>query len=82
MSTVLHTLVRAQEGHGSTLLISGEAGIGKSRLLRAMIDRARSMGFAVLQGASYEADRAQPYAPILDLVYTLAATASPAVAAH
>jgi len=82
LSTVLHTLGRARASQGSTLLVSGEAGIGKSRLVRAMVDRARPLGFVVLQGACFEADRAQPYAPILDLVRVLSATASPALAAH
>lgn len=82
LSTVLHTLDRAREAHGGTLLVSGEAGIGKSRLVRAMIERARSLGFVTLQGACFEADRAQPYAPILDLVRVLSTTASPALAAH
>ncbi|MEO7964414.1 MAG: BREX system ATP-binding domain-containing protein, partial [Gemmatimonadaceae bacterium] len=76
MSTVVHTLERAHEGHGSTLLISGEAGIGKSRLAKAMIERARERGFVTLKGASFEADRGQPYAPLLDLVRALSATTS------
>jgi DNA-binding CsgD family transcriptional regulator len=82
LSTVLHTLDRARVAHGNTLLVSGEAGIGKSRLVRAMVERARSLGFVTLQGSCFEADRAQPYAPILDLVRVLSATASPALAAH
>ncbi len=82
LSTVLHTLDRALAAHGSTLLVSGEAGIGKSRLVRAMVERARALGFVTLAGACFEADRAQPYAPVLDLVRVLAATSSPALAAH
>ncbi|HEY2896888.1 MAG TPA: AAA family ATPase [Gemmatimonadaceae bacterium] len=82
LTTVVHTLERAREGYGGTLLVSGEAGVGKSRLVRAMIERARAAGFATLQGACFEADRAQPYAPILDLIRALSTTASPALAAH
>src|SRR5689334_17400884 len=82
MTTVLNTLERAHEARGGTLLVSGEAGIGKSRIVRAVTEQARAMGFAVVQGACFEADRAMPYAPILDLVRTLAATTSPALAAH
>ena len=81
MATVVHTLDRAREAHGRTLLVSGEAGIGKSRVVRAMADRARADGFVVLQGSCFEADGAQPYAPVLDLVRLLA-TASPALAQH
>ena len=82
MAAVAHTLDRAREAHGGTLLVSGEAGIGKSRLVRAMVEIARSSGFVTLQGAAFEADRAQPYAPVLDLLRALATTSSPALAAH
>ena len=82
LSTVFHTLDRARAAHGGALLLSGEAGIGKSRLVRAMIERARSDGFVTLQGACFEADRAHPYAPLLDLVRSLSTTASPALTAH
>ena len=82
LSTVLHTLERVRESHGGTLIVSGEAGIGKTRLVRAMTEHARSLGFVALQGACFEADRAHPYAPILDMVRVLASTASPALAAH
>ncbi|HSU93413.1 MAG TPA: AAA family ATPase [Gemmatimonadaceae bacterium] len=82
LTTVVHTLDRARDAHGGALLVSGEAGVGKSRLVRAMIERARAAGFVTLQGACFEADRAQPYAPILDLIRVLSTTASPALAAH
>jgi DNA-binding CsgD family transcriptional regulator len=82
MATVVHALDRAREAHGGTLLVSGEAGIGKSRVVRATVDRARSDGFVILQGSCFEADSAQPYAPVLDLVRLLATTASPALAGH
>ena len=61
-------LGRAREGNGGVALIVGEAGVGKSRLLRAMTDEARESGFFVLSGACFEAERSIPYAPLLDLV--------------
>ncbi len=75
-------LARAQASHGSTVLISGEAGIGKSRLVRSLVDHGRALGFVTLTGACFEADRAHPYAPVLDLVRVLASIASPSLAAH
>jgi DNA-binding CsgD family transcriptional regulator/tetratricopeptide (TPR) repeat protein len=81
LSAALHALGRARAGHGSALLISGEAGIGKSRLARDLARRAREDGFIILQGACFETDRAHPYAPILDLVRVLSAT-SAGLAAH
>jgi DNA-binding CsgD family transcriptional regulator/tetratricopeptide (TPR) repeat protein len=82
MATAVHTIDRARDAHGGTLLVSGEAGIGKSRVVRAMVDRARADGFTILQGSCFEADRVQPYAPVLDLVRLVATTASPALAGH
>ncbi|MFC9286019.1 AAA family ATPase [Streptomyces sp. NPDC057052] len=38
----------ARQGHGSSALVSGEAGIGKSRLVSAVAEAASSSGFAVL----------------------------------
>ena len=75
-------LAQASEGNGRVALIVGEAGVGKSRLLRAMTDEARAQGFFVLQGACFEAERSIPYAPLLDLVRLFASTAPPAVVAH
>ncbi|HTK50175.1 MAG TPA: AAA family ATPase [Gemmatimonadaceae bacterium] len=75
-------LERVQAGAGEVALIVGEAGVGKSRLLRALLDDARSRGFFVLRGSSFEADTPIPYAPLLDLVRLFAESASPALIAH
>src|SRR5512146_288488 len=82
MTAASQVLARAKDGHGHVALIVGEAGVGKSRLLRAMMDEARAAGFFVLRGASFEAEAAIPYAPLLDLVRLLAGSASPAVVTH
>jgi DNA-binding CsgD family transcriptional regulator len=82
LSTFGRALRRARGGEGATVLVSGEAGVGKSRLLHAAAEEARREGFLVLQGASFEADRALPFAPFLDMVRAFAAGTSPAVAAH
>ena len=63
------------------------AGVGRSRgrqvASRSGHGRAsRELGFVTLQGACFEADRAHPYGPVLDLVRVLSTTVSPAVAAH
>src|SRR5260221_11800058 len=59
---------------GQMVLVSGEAGTGKSRLVaeaKASVgqDRAR-----FLQGACFEQDRALPFAPLLDMLRTLLVT--------
>ncbi|BCX04975.1 MAG: hypothetical protein KatS3mg053_2913 [Candidatus Roseilinea sp.] len=61
----------ARDEAGVTILISGEAGIGKSRLLRECIqmsDFSKKSDMLVLQGNCYEQDRALPFAPFVDLL--------------
>jgi DNA-binding CsgD family transcriptional regulator len=82
LDAVRAVLDRARGGAGQVALIVGEAGVGKSRLLRAMVDEARRNGFFTMRGASYESDSSIPYAPLLDLVRLFAESASPALVAH
>src|SRR5688572_2106400 len=82
VAAVRRVLERARDGTGSVALIVGDAGVGKSRLLRAMTQEARSAGFFVLNGACFEAERSIPYAPLLDLIRLFAGSASQAVVAH
>src|SRR6184192_3386189 len=60
-------------GQGGTLLVTGEAGIGKSRLLAETRRRAVKLGLRVLQGNCFETDRTLPYAPFIDLLRGLVA---------
>jgi len=82
MATARRLLERAHVGAGGVALIVGEAGVGKSRLLRAMMGEARGQGFFALHGAAFEAERSIPYAPLLDLVRLFAGSAARAVVAH
>jgi DNA-binding CsgD family transcriptional regulator/tetratricopeptide (TPR) repeat protein len=59
---------RTLTGQGGTLLLAGEAGVGKSRLAGELGARARARGFAVLQAHCFEDDRAVAYAPLRDLL--------------
>jgi DNA-binding NarL/FixJ family response regulator len=55
-------------GRGQTVLIAGDAGIGKSRLIAEASGRAQQLGFLVLEGQCFEPDRVLPFAPFLDLL--------------
>jgi len=58
-------LDKALEGHGNTLFISGEAGIGKTRLINEVKQIAKSKGFQVLFGNSlYES--LTPFMPFME----------------
>lgn len=50
------------------MLVSGEAGIGKTRFTSEMIEAAKQRGITVLQGRCFEQDQSQPYAPLVDLL--------------
>src|SRR5262245_36923377 len=62
---------------GPALFVSGEAGIGKSRLIREGAQRAARSGARVLRGACFEPDRRLPYAPLIDLLRALSRTNDP-----
>jgi DNA-binding CsgD family transcriptional regulator len=58
-------------GRGHFLLVAGEAGIGKSRYLDAVVQKATERGFASLWGYVAPQDRDVPAASILDLARTM-----------
>jgi tetratricopeptide (TPR) repeat protein/transcriptional regulator with XRE-family HTH domain len=66
-------------GAGHTVLIEGEPGIGKSRLMREVARYAEAQGLPMLATNCYEIDRAMPYQPVVDLV-TRALDRAPPVA--
>jgi DNA-binding CsgD family transcriptional regulator len=62
-------LERAGEGDPTVTLVIGEAGIGKSRLLREAELHARSQGMAVLRGECLRLDGGElPFAPLAALL--------------
>ena len=63
---------RAARGNGACVFLSGEAGIGKSRLAREITDLARMQGGRVLIGSATNPERA-PYFPIVDALDASAA---------
>ncbi|HYL41357.1 MAG TPA: AAA family ATPase [Candidatus Binatus sp.] len=56
----------ALHGRGHTVLLSGQAGLGKTRLIRATVRRAEAAGFRVNGGAVAPQDRQVPLASIRD----------------
>jgi DNA-binding CsgD family transcriptional regulator/tetratricopeptide (TPR) repeat protein len=59
---------RAGVGSRHLMLISGEAGLGKSRLVAEATTYARQRGFRVLTGVSFPRDRACPFGPVVDVL--------------
>jgi DNA-binding CsgD family transcriptional regulator len=58
----------AARGSGQTVLVVGEAGIGKSRLLNEFATHLDSDGWPVLRGSCFERDRTVPYAPVTEML--------------
>jgi DNA-binding NarL/FixJ family response regulator len=69
--TAALTAVRA--GNGRCVLVSGEAGIGKSRLIAELRATATESGFTGLAGHCYDQDRSFPYAPLIDVLRPIVA---------
>jgi DNA-binding SARP family transcriptional activator len=59
---------RVERGRGQVGMVEGEAGIGKSRLLRVWSDRLAARGVRVVPVAGDELGRALPLQPLLDAV--------------
>jgi tetratricopeptide (TPR) repeat protein/transcriptional regulator with XRE-family HTH domain len=57
-----------QGAGGHTVLIEGEPGIGKTRLLREVVRHAQERGLPTLATKCYEVERAMPYQPVIELV--------------
>src|SRR5262245_19627979 len=65
-ATLERVLSTAQEGKGQSLLIAGDAGVGKSRLLSELAKRATEQGCLVIAGRCFEQDAAFPYSLWID----------------
>ena len=72
--TAIHQLIEStKSGQGQVALLSGEAGIGKSRLVKEAKAYATDLNYRVVQGNCFPTDLSCPYAPLLDLIRTLLA---------
>jgi ATP/maltotriose-dependent transcriptional regulator MalT len=64
MRQLAGALAAAQAGHAHAVLVTGEAGIGKSRLVAEVAARAAATGFVVLTGRAIDLVGSElPYAP-------------------
>ncbi|RME42181.1 MAG: hypothetical protein D6796_14785 [Caldilineae bacterium] len=57
---------QAQQGQGGLTLVSGEAGVGKTRLVEEVMHYAETQGAMVLRGRCYEFGDSVPYHPIAE----------------
>jgi len=60
-------LAVAREGRTSAVLIAGEAGVGKTRLVTELADEAQAVGTVVLMGGCIDlGEGSMPYAPVAE----------------
>jgi predicted ATPase len=59
-------LESAGQGEGGVVLVSGEPGIGKTRLLGEFAEHARVAGWLVLSGRAYDTAGMPPYLPFVE----------------
>lgn len=60
-------LQSAKKSRGGMVLIEGEAGIGKTRLIEEAVTEARNLGFRVLSGRCLDYRRS-PYLPFVEML--------------
>lgn len=58
--------VKAMRGEGGVLLVSGDGGIGKTRLVAELARTSRDAGCQVMIGRAYALETTIPYAPFAD----------------
>ena len=61
-------VARLESGTGQTVLLEGEPGIGKSRMMREIARYAEARDIPTLATNCYEIERATPYQPVIDLI--------------
>lgn len=63
-----HLVEQTASGNRQPVLLTGEAGVGKTRLVTETQSIARRRGLLIMQGNCFESDRSFPYAPFIDLL--------------
>jgi class 3 adenylate cyclase/tetratricopeptide (TPR) repeat protein len=58
----------AEQGNGQVVAIVGEAGVGKSRLVREFVHSSHTAPWLVLESSSVSYGRATPYLPVIQLL--------------
>src|SRR5580658_4240028 len=78
VASVTALMGRAQAGEPAFVLVGGEAGVGKTRLVGELAARAAQAGFLVLTGRCVELGaEGLPLAPLVDTLRALARSTAP-----
>ncbi|HET8840908.1 MAG TPA: AAA family ATPase [Ktedonobacteraceae bacterium] len=66
ISSILDTVAHARPSGARSLIVSGDVGMGKSRLLEEMCLAAERQDFLVMKGSAYESGGMFPYLPFIE----------------
>src|ERR1700694_4312975 len=75
LSILEDALLEANRGHGQVAILTGDAGMGKTRLSTELQRRAQQLGMKVLWGGGSEAEVGVPYLPFREAIGTYLAEA-------
>ena len=82
MTALGAALEHAAEGKPTGVLLAGDAGVGKSRLVSETVERAATAGYAVLTGRCLDSSASLPYLPFTEVVGQLVAASPEQLTAH
>ncbi|GIH28256.1 hypothetical protein Aph01nite_65660 [Acrocarpospora phusangensis] len=68
---------RAADSHGGLVLVTGEAGIGKTTLVTGAVEEARRLGALVLSGSCWHSEEAPGFWPWVQVLRGLRRSATP-----
>jgi tetratricopeptide (TPR) repeat protein/transcriptional regulator with XRE-family HTH domain len=68
LGQIVGLIARLNAGVGFVVLVEGEPGIGKTRLVREVLRHARATGLRAFQATCYEIEQGMPYQPVIELV--------------
>jgi DNA-binding CsgD family transcriptional regulator/tetratricopeptide (TPR) repeat protein len=77
LNTLSQALDLATHGSGCLVLLAGEAGVGKTTLVNALISIAEARGFDILIGHSFDVEHTPPYGPWIEIFRRLPPRADP-----
>src|SRR5579875_976165 len=82
LARLLALLDSVAAGEAAVALVSGDAGVGKTRLVTELTARARGRGFVVLAGRCAELGDSVPYLPLADALRSVAGSTDAATVAQ
>lgn len=70
LASLRRALAETAGHHGRALLLTGEAGVGKSRLVRELVEEAAGRGVPVLSGRAVDTTSPSPFRPLTEALFS------------